>query len=567
MRLLIRAVSLAGKPLTQAITGVFDDRGGIIGRSETCTLMLPDPERHISRAQAEVTCGERGYTIRNISHANPIVLNGRAVPAGRSALLAEGDELQVGSYLLAVNLTSSALTGAPAGARPGTTVGLAGTAPRPAVPAPAPAPAPAAMADPFAGLDLPPPLPPAPPPGAAPPGRPTAPSSDPFAALWGSSGFGGLPAADTVAPATTVTPMPSPLPPAPARPAEVPWTELLSTPATPTRPPAAPPAPFAAPDLGIGGMAPALPSAGLDDLFGLTSDVKGSDAVDQFLKASAPPAAVSGPAGAGGVSLDPLAMFAPAAPAAPVAPVHVDRTPEIHAAMPLPRAAVPASPVPVPAPVTAPEPAPVAADGDTAALWRAFCEGAGLDAPPAGGLTPERMRVIGAMLRHGIDGTMKLIAARAATKVELHAQVTMIQPRNNNPLKFSPDARVAIGQLLQPPLRGFLGGPDAIEQAMDDLLGHAFGTMAGMRAALDGVLDRFAPDQLEAKLTRQSVFDSLLPMHRRARLWELYLQHYQSVREDAREDFHALFGKAFLQAYEEQLDRLDASRQPDAGRP
>ena len=47
MRLLIRAVSLAGQPLTQAITGVFDDRGGTIGRADTCTLMLPDPERHI----------------------------------------------------------------------------------------------------------------------------------------------------------------------------------------------------------------------------------------------------------------------------------------------------------------------------------------------------------------------------------------------------------------------------------------------------------------------------------------------------------------------------------------
>jgi len=57
------------------------------------------------------------------------------------------------------------------------------------------------------------------------------------------------------------------------------------------------------------------------------------------------------------------------------------------------------------------------------------------------------------------------------------------------------------------------------------------------------------------------VIDSLLPMHRRARLWELYLQHFQAVREESREDVQALFGKAFLQAYEEQLDRLDAERQ------
>jgi len=32
------------------------------------------------------------------------------------------------------------------------------------------------------------------------------------------------------------------------------------------------------------------------------------------------------------------------------------------------------------------------------------------------------------------------------------------------------------------------------------------------------------------------------------------------VRTEAQEDFHNLFGRAFLQAYEEQLDRLDAER-------
>jgi FHA domain-containing protein len=299
------------------------------------------------------------------------------------------------------------------------------------------------------------------------------------------------------------------------------------------------------------------PSAGLDDLFGLGPAVKGSDAVDDFLR------------------------VAPANPAPP--PPRADRTPELNGSMPLPQArsappsgsgltqllgdvkswGLPAGPVaptdPV-APAVPLAPAPSGADP----LWTAFCEGAGIGLQLPGGLTPALMRVIGQMLRRSVDGTVQLVAARATTKAELHAQVTMIQPRNNNPLKFSPDGRMALEQLLQPPLRGFLAGPEAIDQAMDDLVGHAVGTMAGMRAALDGVLDRFAPDQLEAKLTRQSVFDSVLPMHRRARLWELYLQHFQSVSDDAKDDFHSLFGKAFLQAYEEQLDRLDASRQPGA---
>lgn len=522
MRLLIRAVSLAGQPLTQPITGVFDDRGGTIGRSDTCTLMLPDPERHISRVQAEVSREERGYMVRNVSHANPIVVNGRPVPSGRSVLLADGDDLQIGSYLLRVSRTSQ-VTAAPVPAPP------AAVLPRSPVP----------PVDPF--------------------------SVDAWAALPGA-------------------PSPSP-PPLPG-----PFDGLGAfAPSAPPPPPPALPSGFdLGSDLGFDaagrlGVGQGQPAAGLDDLFGLGPVVKGTDAVDDFLRSAPAPSA--------------LAACVPAF-AAPVA----DRTPELHGSLPLPRAATrPAAaagtgltqllgdvrswgapappPGPVPAPVSVPEPAlapapmptpaPTPASAGTSAgadpLWEAFCDGAGIALPMPGGPTPALMRMIGQMLRRSVDGTVQLVAARATTKSELHAQVTMIQPRNNNPLKFSPDGRMALEQLLQPPLRGFLAGPEAIDQAMDDLVGHAVGTMAGMRAALDGVLDRFAPAQLEAKLTRQSVFDNVLPMHRRARLWELYLQHFQSVSDDAKDDFHSLFGKAFLQAYEEQLDRLDATRQ--AARP
>ena len=92
--------------------------------------------------------------------------------------------------------------------------------------------------------------------------------------------------------------------------------------------------------------------------------------------------------------------------------------------------------------------------------------------------------------------------------------------------------------------------------AMHDLVGHTIGTMAGTRAALEGVLDRFTPQELEAKLVGKSVMDSLLPMNRKARLWDLYLQHFESIRGEAQDDFHTLFGKAFVEAYEDQLDRL-----------
>ena len=60
------------------------------------------------------------------------------------------------------------------------------------------------------------------------------------------------------------------------------------------------------------------------------------------------------------------------------------------------------------------------------------------------------------------------------------------------------------------------------------------------------------------------MLDSVLPMNRKAKLWDLYLQHFDSIRNDAQDDFHNLFGAAFVAAYEDQLDRL-ASPGSDAG--
>jgi type VI secretion system FHA domain protein len=102
----------------------------------------------------------------------------------------------------------------------------------------------------------------------------------------------------------------------------------------------------------------------------------------------------------------------------------------------------------------------------------------------------------------------------------------------------------------------------AMRDAFDDLRAHQLGVMAGMKAALDGVLQRFDPQQLEAKLSTRSGLSGLIPATRKARLWELFQQLYGQLSTEAEEDFNTLFGKAFLRAYQEQLDRLQADAPP-----
>ncbi len=190
-------------------------------------------------------------------------------------------------------------------------------------------------------------------------------------------------------------------------------------------------------------------------------------------------------------------------------------------------------------------------------LLSAFLAGAGVsDLDMHGPLTPQTMSMIGQLLRASTQGTLDLLLARALIKREVRAEVTMILARENNPLKFSPNVEVALSHLLAPRGQGFMSPVVAVKDAYDDLRAHQFGFMAGMRAALDGVLRRFDPAQLELRLTDKNIIDSMLPMNRKAKLWSLFIELYSDITKEAQDDFQSLFGKEFLRAYESQLEKL-----------
>ena len=216
-------------------------------------------------------------------------------------------------------------------------------------------------------------------------------------------------------------------------------------------------------------------------------------------------------------------------------------------------------PAPPPAAATAPA-ATAAPTADTQALLDAFRAGLATPTVQIPALTPELMHLVGQLLHEAAAGTVDLLVARAALKREVRAESTMIVARENNPLKFSPSAEAALGHLLAPPTRGFMAAAPAMRDAYDDLRAHQFGFIAGMRAALEGVLGRFDPAELEGRLTQGSVLQSLLPGSRKARMWEVFVELYAKLRSEASDDFHTLFGKAFLKAYEEHIDQLKGDR-------
>ena len=286
------------------------------------------------------------------------------------------------------------------------------------------------------------------------------------------------------------------------------------------------------------------------------------DALDLSLDFGAPGAPVPPPVSA-------AARF-------PAAPPPRPQPPAMAPAMPPPLAAQPQAPPatrttagapawqPPPNAAAAPARRPEAASphADIAALTAALREGLGVHNLPPDSLvlTPALMRLLGRLIHESTRGTVDLLVARAALKREIRAEVTMIVTRENNPLKFSPSVEVALGHLLSPPARGFMESDKAMRDAYDDLRAHQFGFLAGMRAALEGILKRFDPATLESKLTQKSLLSSILPGQRKAQMWEVFTQLYSQISSEASDDFHELFGKEFLRAYNEYIDQLAKDR-------
>jgi type VI secretion system FHA domain protein len=229
-------------------------------------------------------------------------------------------------------------------------------------------------------------------------------------------------------------------------------------------------------------------------------------------------------------------------------------TPEATAARPAATAspaepASPATPAPAAPPAVAPAPASGTATHDE--LLRALLAGAGLrDVGIPGGLTPQLMNQLGSLLHEATRGLIDLLAARANAKRQARADMTMIVSKDNNPLKFSPNVETALAQLLVPRGRGFMPPLRAVGDAYEDLRLHQQGFMAGMRSALALILTRFDPNELEKRLSDNSMVNSILPTTRKAKLWDMFGQLYGDISKEAESDFHALFGEEFLRAYQ-----------------
>src|ERR1700742_261711 len=108
MELVVRGLRCPPPDQPQAINARFGANGGRIGRSNTCSLPLPSPDRYISREHLEIRCRDGRYSLKVISKVNGCSVNDIAVPPGAAVELSSGDRIQLGDYLLVAELPAAA---------------------------------------------------------------------------------------------------------------------------------------------------------------------------------------------------------------------------------------------------------------------------------------------------------------------------------------------------------------------------------------------------------------------------------------------------------------------------
>ncbi|WP_421523260.1 type VI secretion system-associated FHA domain protein TagH [Pseudomonas yamanorum] len=222
---------------------------------------------------------------------------------------------------------------------------------------------------------------------------------------------------------------------------------------------------------------------------------------------------------------------------------------------PKPVAPPPPPPPPIIEPPKVERPLPVA-DTNQPDLLQAFLRGAGLDQLRLDKAQAEaQMESIGRSYRLMVEGLIDVLRARSSLKGEFRMQQTVIQPVENNPLKFAPNADEALLLLLRHSNQAFMAPDVAVRDSFDDLRAHQLAVMAGVEAAIKHLLTRFEPAQLEERMGKPGGLSSIFNGSRQAQYWQQFTELYSNISREAQEDFQDLFGREFSRAYEEHSSR------------
>lgn len=210
-----------------------------------------------------------------------------------------------------------------------------------------------------------------------------------------------------------------------------------------------------------------------------------------------------------------------------------------------------------PADKPAPTPARRSTDGgglEPANGVEAFCRGAGIDASSLPLETQHALlQLAGQMTREVVLGLMDVLKGRADQKTRLRLSQTQIQPADNNPLKFSASVDEALLKLFDGHSNTrYLGPVEAIRDSFADLRGHQLALSGAIQAAIDEVMNRIEPGELQEKFDRGLKRGSLLGATNKTKYWDLYTEFYHVLNQRNEQNLPTLFAEELARTYAEK---------------
>ncbi|WP_460450338.1 type VI secretion system-associated FHA domain protein TagH [Alsobacter sp. SYSU BS001988] len=259
--------------------------------------------------------------------------------------------------------------------------------------------------------------------------------------------------------------------------------------------------------------------------------------------------------------------------------------PSLAWAPPAPRASDPVEPAPVPpaprrptspapavwddAPAPAPQPAPAAAAspnpsaGETPAASQDLAAAFAARFAQGAGLSPDKFadrdalllaQLAGELIHDVVVDLMQLLGARnEAKRLSRSVTQTVIQPLDNNPLKFSPTPEDALNVMLGPPTKSYLDARRALAQGFADLKSHQLRTYSAMQAAVRALAADLDPDAIAASVPASGGLSEMIGS-RKARLWDAYVTRWKAKTQQHEDGLVDVFMLEFADIYDRGPD-------------
>lgn len=186
----------------------------------------------------------------------------------------------------------------------------------------------------------------------------------------------------------------------------------------------------------------------------------------------------------------------------------------------------------------------------------AFCRGAGID-PASLPLETQHalLQLAGQMTREVVLGLMDVLKGRADQKNRLRLSQTGIQAADNNPLKFSASVDEALLKLLDVQNTRYLGPVDAIRDSFADLRNHQQALSSAIQAAIDEVMNRIEPSELQERFDRGLKRGALLGAANKMKYWDLYAEFYHVLNQRNEQNLPTLFAEELARTYAEKAQQ------------